>query len=159
MITIIVLGIDPYLLRQISKDMTSKLAKIYEISEDEINFFAPDGLLVHNGVEQNLWNIIVRVNGPKNTEILQKQILKVLKDSLSIACCHMSVEFMYYDLKNRFVYLDETTPRYMDEKNTVEIEDEEEDECFEEEDNLNNKDEEPYLGNAFEDFDKKVGDK
>ena len=48
MITIKIYGIDPYLLRNISKDATKKIADLYEISEDEINFLAPECLYVHN---------------------------------------------------------------------------------------------------------------
>ena len=57
MIVIKVFGLDPYLLRDISEDLTSKLASLYEISEDEIDFYGSEGLIVHKGVEQNTWNI------------------------------------------------------------------------------------------------------
>ena len=61
MVFVEIFGIDPYMLRQVSRDLTPKLAKICETDENSINFYAPEGLLVHNGVEQNAWNITIKV--------------------------------------------------------------------------------------------------
>ena len=86
MITITMLGLDPYLLRQVSKNLTEKLADIYEVSEDEINFFAPEGLLVHNGVEQNTWNIIVKVDAPLKVKVLENKVVKLIHEYTKDLC-------------------------------------------------------------------------
>ena len=50
--TITILGLDPYLLKQLSRELTKQLVEVYECGEDGIDFFAPEGLLLHNGIDQ-----------------------------------------------------------------------------------------------------------
>ena len=89
MITVSILGTDPYLVRQISKEMTSRLADIYECKKDDINFYAPECLFIHDGVEQNTWNVLVRVHAPLKVKVMEKDaastiIAKIIAMSLSM---------------------------------------------------------------------------
>lgn len=147
MITITVLGIDPYLLRQISKAATKKLANLYECKEDDIDFFAPEGLLVHDGVEQNTWNFVVRVHAPLKVKVLEKEASELIHSYIKDACVNMTIEFYYYSQDNFYQFISKDHPRFMTEENTV-VEDEE---TFEQEEG-----EEPYLGDIFEEFNGKV---
>ena len=76
MVTISIIGVDPYLVRQISKAMTDKISNIYEISKDDVNFYAPECLYIHDGVEQNTWNVLVKVNAPIKAKIMEKDELR-----------------------------------------------------------------------------------
>ena len=58
MITITIYGLDQFVVGRLSREMTPNLAKLYELSEDEILFVAPENMVFHNGVEQTSWNII-----------------------------------------------------------------------------------------------------
>lgn len=148
MITISIIGVDPYLVRQISKAMTAKIAALYEVSKDEINFYAPECLYIHDGVEQNTWNVLVKVNAPLKVRVLEKDAVKVIREFMKDACINLAVEFYYYSSDNRYEFLDNSHPRFMTEDNSYEIvEDEEEEE---------ESTEEPYLGDIFEDFNKKM---
>ena len=154
MITISIIGVDPFIVRQISKAMTSKIAALYEVHNDEVNFYAPECLYIHDGVEQNTWNVLVKVNAPLKAKVLEKQAVRIIHEFMVDACVNLSVEFYYYSQDNRYEFIDPTHPRYMTEENTVDLfEDEEVEEEFEDEETG----EEPYLGNIFEDFDKKMG--
>ncbi|MFA6755020.1 MAG: hypothetical protein WCR97_00725 [Bacilli bacterium] len=146
MITITILGLDPYLLRDISKDCTKKLADIYECKSEDIDFFSPEGLYVHEGVEQNTWNVLVRVHAPLKVKVMEKDAAKILHEYIKDTCVNMAIEFYYYSQDNRYDFLNKDHPRFMTEENTV-VEDKEE---FVQEEG-----EEPYLGNIFEDFNKK----
>ena len=148
MITITIFGIDPYLTRQISKAMSPKLAQVYECKKDDIDFFAPEGLFVHDGVEQNTWNILLRVNAPLKVKVMEKQAVRVIEEYIRDACVQFSIEFYYYSQDNRYEFIDETTPRFMQEDNIAYNEDEEEKD--EEEEEI--EEEEPYLGDAFKKF-------
>jgi hypothetical protein len=146
-ITITILGIDPYLLRQISANCTDKLADIYECKVDDIDFFAPEGLLVHNGVEQNTWNLLIRVHAPLKVKVMEDQAVKILHQFIKEACVNMSIEFYYYSQDSRYEFLSDDHPRFMTEENTI-VEDKEE---FEQEEG-----EEPYLGDIFSEFNGEV---
>lgn len=146
MVTISILGLDPYLVRQISKAMTPKLADICEMSKDNINFYAPECLVIHDGVEQNTWNVIVRVNAPLKVKVMEKEACKIIHEYIKDACVNMSVEFYYYSSDIRYEFISKDHPRFMDENNLVV-----EDDCCDDEE-----DEEPYLGNIFEGFEEKI---
>jgi hypothetical protein len=152
MITISIYGIDPYLLRQISREMTPKLADIFECNKDDIDFYAPEGLFVHDGVEQNTRNILVRVNAPLKVKVMEKKAVEILRRFLKDACVHFSVEFYYYSEDDRYEFIDEKSPRFMTEDNSAYVEEGDIEASSDEE---KPSDEEPYLGNAFEDFEKK----
>lgn len=145
MITISIIGLDPYLVRQISKEMSAKVADIYETTVDNINFYAPECLFIHNGVEQNTWNVLVKVNAPLKVKVMEKDAVKIIHEFVKDACVNMAIEFYYYSQDNRYEFIDKEHPRFMTEENTVI----EEDEQFEE-------GEEPYLGNIFENFEEKI---
>lgn len=156
MITVSILGTDPYLVRQISKELTSRLADIYECKKDDINFYAPECLFIHDGVEQNTWNVLVRVHAPLKVKVMEKDVAKIIHEFMKDACINLAIEFYYYSQDNRYEFIDDTHPRFMTEDNSVEISDDDslEDELHDERDEDGY--EEPYLGNIFEDFEKKM---
>lgn len=145
MITISIIGLDPYLVRQISKEMSAKIADIYETTVDNINFYSPECLFIHNGVEQNTWNVLVKVNAPLKVKVMEKDAAKIIHEFVKDACVNMAIEFYYYSQDNRYEYIDKNHPRFMTEENTVI----EEDEPLED-------GEEPYLGDIFENFEEKI---
>lgn len=160
MITIKIYGIDPYLLRNISKDATKKIADLYEISEDEINFLAPECLYVHNGVEQNTWNILVEVHAPKKVEVLESDAFKIISQYLKDVAINIECVFYYFSSDNYHKFINTDYPRFMSESNTVEIdtsyEEYDEEDENEEEHHHEINDEDLYLGNAFEGFEEKI---
>lgn len=172
MITITILGMDTYLLEQVSKALTDKLACLYEYDKDKINFFAPEGSLVHDGVEQNTWNIIIKVEAPIKVKPLEKQALALLHEYTKNLCINSNVMFTYYTSETIYEFINDDYPRFMTEENSVYIDDENEldsedecscgDECCHHDhchgDNCScNDDEEIYLGDAFEEFNKRMG--
>ena len=155
MITVMIYGIDPYLARQISREMSSKLAQVYETDSDNIMFYAPDGLLVHEGYEQNTWNIFVTVNAPERTKIFEKNAVEVIKKYLKHACVHFTAVFNYYSQESRYEVIDEQFPKFMNAENNLYVESEEDYSEDEEHDHEHYREEEIYLGNAFEEFNKR----
>ena len=154
MITVSIIGVDPFMVRQISKAMTSKIAALYEVQIDDVNFYAPECLYIHDGVEQNTWNVLVKVNAPLKVKVLEEKAVRVIREYMLDACVNLAIEFYYYSQDNRYEFINPTHPRFMTEENTVDfIED---DEIVEEDYEDEEAGEEPYLGNIFEDFDKKM---
>lgn len=146
MITIKIYGIDPYLLNDLSRDITEKIANLYEISKDEINFYAPECLYVHNGVDQNTYNILVEIHAPKKVSVLEEDAYKIIENYIKNVTVHLECVFYYFSIDNYHKYENEDYPRYMDEENSVDLYNENEDSSKEE----------VYLGNAFEGFEEKL---
>ena len=79
MITISILGLDQYVIGHYSKRHTENIAQIFETSEDEINFYAPQSIIVHNGVEQTSWQVIVVVSAPEKYVVLEDKVAERLE--------------------------------------------------------------------------------
>ena len=155
MITVSILGLDPYVVRGISKDVTPKLADIYETSKDKINFYCPECLYIHDGVEQNTWNILVKVEAPMKVKVMEKEACKILHQFLKDACINMEIIFNYYSQDNYYEFINNEHPRFMTEENLV-YEEDYDDECQDEDEEGTI---EHYLGNVFEGFKDKINGK
>lgn len=167
MITIKVYGLDQFVVGRYSREVTSQLAKLYEVDENEVNFIAPENMVFHNGVEQTSWNTIIEVHAPKRANLVQEEVANFLSVSLGDYAINVIIEFYYYDESNHYVRLNKKYPRYITEENVVNTDqeyDEYEDECDDEECECGHhhhhhyeepSEDELYTGDIFKDFNKK----
>lgn len=148
MITLSILGLDQYVVGHYSGENTAKLARLFETKPENINFYAPESFLFHDGIEQTSWNTLVRVHAPAKYKKVQDLVAKYLLATLEGITIHVAVEFYYYQESDRYEKINKDYPRFITEANMVTADDEEE----ETEDTA-----ELYEGNIFADFEKKLG--
>ena len=147
MITVFIYGLDQFVVGRLSREMTPNLAKLYEVSEDDIIFVAPENMVFHKGVEQTSWNIIIHVHAPKKVSVLQDQVAKLILESIGDVAINKILEFYYYSEDNRYTKLNESYPRFIASDNLVDIE-EEDYEDMEEGEGEND----IFTGDIFKDF-------
>ena len=147
MITVVIYGLDQFVVGRLSREMTPNLAKLYELSEDEIIFVAPQNMVFHKGVEQTSWNIIIHVHAPKKVSVLQDQVANLILESIGDVAINKILEFYYYSEDNRYSKLNESYPRFIASDNLVDIE-EEYDEDMEEGEG----EDEIFTGDIFKNF-------
>lgn len=123
MITLTIYGLDQYIVGRLSREMTHNLADLYEVSEDDINFIAPNNMVFHNGVEQTSWNALVRVHLPKKVMVLQDDAAKLIMDMIQGPTINVAVEFYYYSEDNRYEKINEDYPRFITDDNLVDVDD------------------------------------
>ena len=147
MITVTIYGLDQFVVGRLSREMTPNLAKLYELSEDEIIFVAPENMVFHKGVEQTSWNIIIHVHAPKRATLVEEQVAKFILETIGDVAINKIIEFYYYSEDNRYTKLNEAYPRFIAADNLVDIEEEnyEDMEEGEGEDNI-------FTGDIFKDF-------
>jgi len=148
MVTIIVYGLDQFVVGRLSREMTPNLAKLYELNEDEIIFVAPQTMVFHKGVEQTSWNIIIHVHAPKKVALLEEQVAKLLLESIGDVAINKILEFYYYSEDNRYVKLNESYPRFISADNLLDIDEEEYDEDLQEGD----EEDQIFTGDIFQNF-------
>ena len=148
MITIVIYGLDQFVVGRLSREMTPNLAKLYELSEDEIIFVAPQNMVFHKGVEQTSWNIIIHVHAPKKASVLQDQVANLILESIGEVAINKILEFYYYSEDNRYSKLNEAYPRFIASDNLVDIADDDYNEDMEEGEG----DDEIFTGDIFQDF-------
>ena len=147
MITIVIYGLDQFVVGRLSREMTPNLAKLYELSEDEILFIAPNDMVFHNGVEQTSWNIIIHVHAPKKVSVLQDQVAKLILESIGDVAINKILEFYYYLEDNRYSKINAAYPRFIAADNLVDIANEDYEDMEEGEG-----DDEIFTGDIFQDF-------
>ena len=144
MVNIYVYGLDQFVVGDVSFELTKALAKLYEMSEDDINFVAPNDMVFHKGVEQTSWRVIVEVKAPEELEKLQVQAKEVIFHYLMEIAIHIEVTFFYYCRHDHFIQYNEAYPKYLEEHEHLEVEDEYEGEYVEGEG-----EDEIYTGDIF----------
>lgn len=144
MINLTVYGLDEFVVGAISKDLTKNIAKIYEVSEDDVNFIATNAMVFHSGVEQTSWHVIIHVHAPMKVKVLQDQALKVIVNGFKGPCIHIEVEFYYYSEMDRKFTVNEEYPRYITDDNSVDVE-----QSYSEELEEGEEDDQIYTGDIF----------
>ena len=145
MITVIVYGLDQFVVGRLSRELGPNLAKLYEVNEEEVIFIAPQDLVFHNGVEQTSWNLLIHVHAPKRTALVQDEVAEYLIKSIGEVAIHKTVEFYYYSEENRYQKIHDNYPRFITDDNLVDT-DVEYDEDMEE----GEEDDQIYTGDIFE---------
>ena len=125
MITVIIYGLDQFVVGRLSRDLTPGLAKLYEVKEDDINFVAPSNMVFHAGVEQTSWNILIHVHAPMKVSVLQDLVKQFLFKSIGELAINKAIEFYYFSQDNRYEELNNEYPRYLTEDNMVDSDEEE----------------------------------
>ena len=145
MITVIVYGLDQFVVGRLSRELGANLAKLYEVNEDEVIFVAPQDLVFHNGVEQTSWNLLIHVHAPKRAALVQDEVAEFLIQAIGDLAIHKTVEFYYYSEENRYQKIHDDYPRFITDDNLVDT-DQEYDEDMEE----GEEDDQIYTGDIFE---------
>jgi len=169
MITISILGLDPFVVGKYSKENTANLANLYEVDSSKILFSAPSVMVFHEGAEQTSWNAIVIVRAPLKVKVLESQIADYLLKTLTTYTVHVQITFQYYEQDRFYEYVNPGYPRFIEDNDSEEDYNEEESECecgcdHDHEDHCEDeqcdchKEESVYLGNAFEGFEEKLAE-
>lgn len=124
MITINIYGLDQFVVGDLSVTLGKNLAKIYEVSEDDINFISTNNMVFHAGNEQTSWRVIVEVNLPKKLEVMQNQALEIINHYISEVAINIETTFRYYLSDHHSLHINEDYPLYLEGQTEVEIESE-----------------------------------
>ena len=157
MITVTIYGLDQFVVGRLSREMTPNLAKLYELSEEEINFVAPENMVFHNGVEQTSWDIFVKINASQRYALIEEVVAKYLLSQLSYFAINVHLEFTYFDEDRVYEKINKEYPRFITEENIVNIDNGVhnvvDDDELDEDSEYN--DEEIFDGDIFQDFNDK----
>ncbi len=138
MILITFEGLDPFVTGRYSREHLKNLASLFETKEEEISFFVPNGTIVHEGIEQTSWNIVVKVECSMKYQGLEKNVAAYLLKTLKDFAIHCTVLFSYHDERHLHSFVNEKYPLYLSH-----------DEIQEAEEALEEAEEEVYTGDIF----------
>ena len=149
MITITIYGLDQFVVGQLSRELTPLISKLYEVTDDDVSFIAPQAMVFHKGVEQTSWNILIHVCAPKKVAVLQEHMAELMLHGIGDVAIHVSVEFYYYSQDDRYQKINESYPRFLSQDNLVDVDDE-----YPEDIEEGEGDDQIYTGDIFADLNK-----
>ena len=120
MITISLLGLDPFISQQVSASIMKPLCQALGCSKDEIMVFAPEGFLFHGADDQTDYHVLARVSAPKRYMAQQDKAATAITSGLQRHAIHVAVEFSYFEDKDRYEAFSADYPRFLNDANTVE---------------------------------------
>ncbi len=142
MITITVYGLDQYTIGHYSREHLANLTSLFETKE-EIVFVASDAYVFHDGVDQNSWQALVKVDAPEKYEPMEDRIASYILKTLCEFAINIKITFEYFHSHHEYEYHNKEYPRFITDENLVNVEDGDEDE-------------ELYEGNIFKGMEEKL---
>jgi hypothetical protein len=121
MITISLLGLDPFLAQRVSHDIHKKLVGLFGCHSEDLLVYGSESYLFHDGVDQTNWHALVHVKAPIRYEKVQASVADYLVKRLQEQVIHIAIEFEYYDPKLRVASYNPDYPRFVNEANQVEV--------------------------------------
>ena len=151
MIIVSLLGTDPYNAIDYTRRIHKGLVEIYGIDDNELEFFAPESFIIHDGMEQTSYHLNVRIEAPYEYQDHEQSVLDYLKGAFKDLAIHVRILFSYFDPEHEHILMDPDYPPFMTASNVVKA-DSHEDEDVPEEEETDEK-EEPYMGDIIGEFD------
>ncbi len=150
MVLVSLRGYDHIELIHITKSLHKGLAEILGCNREDLVFYAPESFIIHEGAEQTSFFLDIGIEGPEKYRGKEDEIVEFLKKALEDVVIHFRVLFTYFDEADERVFFNEEYPRFMNDSNTVKVDehdhDGEEEEYEEEEDDV-------YYGNILGAYD------
>lgn len=155
MITVSLLGMDHYEAISKTKLLHKKLKEAYGVEDNELEFFAPESFIIHDGFEQTSFRLNVKVEAPYEEQDKETIIKDIIFEALKNVAIHIRVVFEYFEPEHEYISIDPDYPEYMSEKNTVKADDHDHDDYFDptEYDEIHD---EPYMGDIISEFDEYI---
>lgn len=141
MINIVLKGVDEFLGADVEKVLLPKVAKVLQVSMDEVLLTCMHSMIYHGGLDQTSFHMIVTFEMEEKYRKFEKELIKCVFEVSKNFSVHSHVNFLY--LTPTSSNIDEEYPLYVTESNRVIIEDDE-------------NEEEVYTGNMFSNFEEQL---
>ena len=152
MVLVSLRGYDHIELIRITKSLHKGLAEILGCNREDLVFYAPESFIIHEGAEQTSFFLDIEIEAPEKYRGKEDEIVEFLKKSLEEIVIHFRVLFTYFDESNERVFFNEDYPRFMNDSNTVKVDEHDHDDD-EEEDGEEEEEDDVYYGNILSAYD------
>lgn len=139
-------GLDMFLVGELNEKIHSKVAKVFNVDEEDVIFSASDSFVYFKGHEQTSFNLVIKVESPVKYKQFEKEVASLLLEETKDFSVHTRLLFNYYQENNYYERLNDNYPEYIvsDVEATIDEPEYDEDKEY--------NDEDIYLGNVFEDM-------
>lgn len=147
MIIVTIKGMDVYHIMKKTKDLHPALVSLYKLdNEDDLLFYAQEGYVTHNGVDQTSFVLFVYIDADSKYKDKEKEVTRKIKQILSDTAIHFYFRFTYKDKEDELLLKDDSYPLYMKEDNMVKVN----------HDHNHESEEEPFMGDVISNYEKYI---
>jgi hypothetical protein len=114
-------GLDMYIVSELSPKIETKLSTLLKVNKDEIIITATEATILHQGVDQNAWQTIIRFKLMKNLQPLQSTIAEEVYKIIKAHTIHVSMTFEYMEAFHEVNFIAKDYPRFVTETNQVNL--------------------------------------
>jgi hypothetical protein len=137
-------GLDMFLVGELNEKIHSKVARAYEVADEELVFSASDSYVFFKGHEQTSFNLVIKVECPVKYKVYEEKIAELLLEETKNYSVHTRLLFTYYQEGNYYERINSNYPEFIQANAEAAVEDSEYDSEGE------YSEEDIYLGDAFE---------
>jgi hypothetical protein len=114
-------GLDMYIVSELSPMIENRIATLLKLNKDDIIVTATEATLLHQGVDQNAWQTIIRFRLLRTLQPLQKTIADEVYKIIKPHTIHVSMTFEYMETFHEVNYIAKDYPRFVTETNQVDM--------------------------------------
>ncbi len=145
MVIVTIKGMDVYHIMKKTKELHPALVSLYNLkNEEDLIFYAQEGYVTHNGVDQTSFVLFVYIDADKEYKGKEKEVTRKIKQILSDTAIHFYFRFTYKDKDEELLLKDDSYPLYMKDDNMVKV------------DSDHDHDEEPFMGDVIGEYEKYI---
>jgi len=137
-------GLDMFLVGEFNEKVHSKIAKLYQIPDEDLIFSASDSYVFYKGHEQTSFNLLIKVDCPVKYKQFEEKVKKYLLEESKNYSVHTRLLFAYYQEGNYYERIDTNYPEYVSTSTEATFDEDSYDQDKE------YSEDEIYLGNVFE---------
>ncbi len=145
MINVVLKGVDEFLGAHVETILSPSIAKLYEVSNDEVIFTCYHSIIYHGGMDQTSYHMMITIEANKKFKNKEEEVAAYILKASKAFSVHAHLNFAYFD-NEEYNRIEKDYPLFVTKSNEEEINEKEEEEFVDDE-------EEIYTGNMFENFD------
>lgn len=148
MIIVTIKGMDVYHIMKKTKELHPALVSLYKLdNEDDLLFYAQEGYVTHNGVDQTSFVLFVYIDADIKYKEKEKEVTRKIKQILSDTAIHFYFRFNYKEEGDELLLKDDSYPLYMKDDNMIKVDHDH-----------SHDEEEPFMGNVISEYEKYIDD-
>ncbi|MGA0097412.1 MAG: hypothetical protein ACO3H6_02400 [Bacilli bacterium] len=116
-----IFGLDKYVVASLSRELQPSILKLTQLKPSQLYFAVHETLIFHNGVDQNAWHTMVKVQLEPGQTQHQTALIQLLTKALKPHTIHVHLEFYVQPTHQSTHLIQEDYPLFVSETNQVNL--------------------------------------
>lgn len=119
-----IFGLDKYVVATLSRELQPAILRLTQLEPSQLYFAVHETLIFQNGVDQNAWHTIVKIQLEPSLTSKQEALVTLIKDALQTHTIHVHIEIYVQPINASMHIFQAQYPLFVTESNQVRIDQE-----------------------------------